>query len=368
VKILRSSKCSLKFANKNKLEKLSVVMEEYSRIVNLFIDSFWTDTPAKALLLKPIVDSVLPSWLTARLRKVAAREAIDMITSVRRRWEDNPSKITKPLHRGNRMCVSSTIAEMRMSWGLEFDGWLYLTCLGDKLKISLPIKLHKQFHKWDQKGKRLESYVITREYVQFAFEIETGSKQPKEACVGVDTGIKALASLSTGEQLGTDTEEHINRIKRCKHGSKGQKRASRALRQRMDEIARDVCKRASLVVVENLKNITLNRKRNVKRRLTKNMRRSIGRWNVRYWLDRLRMTCEEMNVSFRSVSPYKTSQTCPFCGHVDRRNRSGESFMCRKCERTGNADIFAGMNILERFLTGPYGVGCKPLVGHLSSF
>lgn len=367
MKIIRSVKCSLKFANKNKLEELAEVMEEYSRVVNLFIDSFWADTPAKAILLKPIVDSVLPSWLSARLRQVAAREAIDMVTVVRKRWknEGDKNKLTKPLHRGKRMCVSSTIAELRTSWGMEFDGWLYLSSLGDKLQIKLPIKLHKQFHKWDQKGKRLNSYIITKDYVQFVFEIETGPKQPKGACVGVDTGIKALASLSTGEQLGTDIEKHIGRIKRRKHGSKGQKRATRALRQRMNEVARDICKRASLIVVENLKGITKNRKKNVKRRLTKNMRRSIGKWNVRYWLDRLKMTTEETNVSFRSVSSYKTSQTCPFCGHVDRKNRSGEMFMCRKCGRAGNADVFAGMNILERFLTGPYGAGCKLLVGHL---
>lgn len=365
MKIIRSTKCSLKFANKKKLAQLSEVLEEYARIVNLFIDSFWNDCPAKAGLLKPIVDSVLPSWLSARLRKVAAREAIDMVKAAKERWGD---QAVMPTHRGDRMCVSSTIAELKTSWVLGFDRWLRLSSLGDKLQIKLPIKLHKQFHKWDQRGKRLNSYIITREYVQFAFEIETGPKQSKDACVGVDTGIKALASLSTGEQIGTDIESHIKRIKRRKHGSKGQKRATRALRQRMNEVARDVCKRASLVVVENLKNITKNRKKNVKRRLTKNMRRSIGRWNVRYWLDRLRMTSEETNVSYRSVSPYKTSQTCPFCGHVDRRNRSGEKFLCRKCERAGNADIFAGMNILERFLTGPYGAGCKPLVGDLSIY
>jgi len=131
----------------------------------------------------------------------------------------------------------------------------------------------------------------------------------------------------------------------------------------MDEVSREVCKTASLVVVENLKNITKNTKKNVKRRLTKNMRRSIGRWNVRYWLDRLRMTCEETNVSFRSVSPFKTSQTCHSCGHADGRNRSGENFLCQKCGASDNADVNASKNILERFLTGPYGAGCKPLVG-----
>ncbi|HDQ15942.1 MAG TPA: hypothetical protein ENN45_02675 [Bacteroidetes bacterium] len=38
-----------------------------------------------------------------------------------------------------------------------------------------------------------------------------------------------------------------------------------------------------------------------------------------------------------------------------------EKFLCQKCGYTDNADINAARNILERFLTGQYGAGCKPL-------
>lgn len=360
MKIIRSTKCSLKYANPSKIKVLDRVLVEYARIVNLFIAQFWDECPTKAKLLKPIVDSVLPTWLSARLRKVAAREAIDMVKAAKERWKD---KAVMPTHRGDRMCVSSTIADLQPSKSPEFDCWLHLQSVGDKVRLDLPIKLHKHFHKWDGEGKRLESYTVTREYVQFAFEIETGPKKDAKSCIGVDTGIKALASLSTGDQIGTDMESCIDRINRCKHGSRGQRRASRALRQRMAETAKQVCRRATLVVTENLTGIT----KNTKRRLVKSMRRSIGRWNVRYWLDRLQMTCEEMNVSFRSVSPYKTSQTCHSCSHVDRSNRRGEEFLCQKCGHTDNADINAAKNILQRFLSGPYGAGCEPINGHLST-
>ncbi len=69
MKIIRSTKCSLKFANPAKLNKLGDVLEEYGRVVNLFIGKFWADCPSKSQLLKPVVDSVLPSWLSARLRR-----------------------------------------------------------------------------------------------------------------------------------------------------------------------------------------------------------------------------------------------------------------------------------------------------------
>ena len=84
MKIVRSSKCTTKWMTAEKRSTLRRVLEEYGRIVNIFIDHFWElpSPPAKAELLKPIVD--LPeTWLTARLRKVAAREALDMISSSR---------------------------------------------------------------------------------------------------------------------------------------------------------------------------------------------------------------------------------------------------------------------------------------------
>jgi IS605 OrfB family transposase len=280
-----------------------------------------------------------------------------MVKAVKAR-KDGKEKM--PRHSGDRMSVSCTIADFRTGHGGYFDGWLALRSVGNKIALDLPVKLHKHFHKWASKGKRLNAYIITKNYVQFCFEVETGPKKVQTSCVGVDTGINALASLSTGEQLGTDIKAGVERVKRCKHGSNGQRKAVRALKQRMAETAKEVCGRASLVVVENLKGITKNTK-SPKRRLGKSIRRSIGRWNVRYWLQRLQWTCEETNVSFRTVSPWKTSQTCSSCGHVDRGNRDGEVFTCLKCGRTGNADCNAAVNILSRFTSGKYGSGCKPL-------
>lgn len=322
-------------------------------MVNGFIDLFWGDCPKKGQLLKPVVDSV-PSWFSARLRKVAAREAIDMVKAMKERGGN------KPVHRGKRMCLSSTIAKLQPAKGaVEFDGWLHLASVGEGVILDLPVRFHKHFNKLSERGKRLESYVVTRASVQLCFELETGPKKVPTTAVGVDTGIKALASLSTGEQLGTDIERCIERIKRCKHGSKGQLRARRALRQRMDEVARDVTFRADLVVVEKLKGIC--HKTKVRRRLTKNMRRSLGSWNVQYWLDRLQARCEDNRVVFRSVPAFYTSTECPVCGHTERSNRDGEKFLCRKCGHADNADVNAAKNILSRLLLGPYGAEFKQL-------
>jgi len=361
MKITRSTCCSLKFATAAKRQQLRVILKEYGRTVNVFIEHFWAlkALPTKSQLLKPIVD-IPKTWLSARLRKVAAREAISMIVGTRKRWGE---KAKIPTHKGRSMYVSSTIADLQDAKdATKFNAWLMLRSIGNKIALDLPIKFHKHFNGLCGRGKRLNSYIISENGVQFAFEIDTGPKRVDGGGIGLDTGINALASMSTGQQYGLDTKKHVERIKRCKHGSKGQKRARRALRQRMDEVAKEIMETPDLrlVVVEKLRN--LNHKTKVKRRLTKNMRRSLGAWAYRYWLERVQSRCEDNRVVFRSVPARYTSQRCSVCGHTERANRSGEVFLCRKCGYACNADINAAKNIFGYFASGPYGAGFKALV------
>ena len=407
MRIIRSTKCSTKYMTAQKRQQLHSVLQEYGKVVNVFIDHFWVNGKVpKSKLLKDIVGIPKDStWFTARLRKVAAREALDMVTSVQEVFQSNKDRIAsnvhdieskikeiqsrpdsrrnrakidrlsckrkrlmmkhdmmlphKPRHAGKRMCVSCTIGNLQESKkSTEFDRWLHLSSVGNGIVIDIPINLHKHFKNLEQVGQRLNSYVVTKDYVQFPFEIETGPKKEVNYCLGIDTGINALASTSTGEQFGTDIKECIERVKRCTWGSRGHQKASNALRQRISEVAKEVVGKADLVVVENLKNLCNNTK--LKRRLSQNIRRSIGSWNYRYWLNRIEQQCEWNRVSFRTVSPAYTSQRCSSCGHVDRGNRKGEMFLCQFCGHTGNADVNAAFNILMRFLTGKYGSRYKP--------
>lgn len=77
MKLIRSSKCSLKFATRSKIDELKTILTEYGKVCNIFVEYFWKNgTPSKSDLLKDIVDLPKETWLSARLRKVAAREAI----------------------------------------------------------------------------------------------------------------------------------------------------------------------------------------------------------------------------------------------------------------------------------------------------
>ena len=358
MKIIRSTKCSLKFSTKHKRKLLSEVLEEYGKVVNFFIDHFWDETPKKAKLLKDIVN--LPeTWLTARLRKVAAREAIDMILSAKNR-EDEEARKHKPHHYGKSMHVSSTIAALEPAGqATEFDCWLHLQSIGNKIILDLPIKLHKHYHKQVSRGRRLNSYIIKRDCVHFCFEVETGKKKEEGKLAGLDTGIIALATLDNGTQLGTDIKQLVEIVKRKQHGSNKQKTARRALKQRMDEVAKELAKQdLQLLVVEDLQK--LNYKTKLRRRLSKSMRRSLGIWAYRYWLNRVQMVTEDNRISLRRIPPAYTSQRCSSCSHTERGNRNGKNFLCRNCGYVDDADVNAAKNILFRFTSGPYGAAYKP--------
>jgi hypothetical protein len=369
VKVIRSTRCSLTEATRTKRDSLVQLLAEYGRVVNHFIDLWWGHgpPPPKKELLKEVI-AVPSPWLSARLRKVAAREAMDMIRASRER---DGKWARKPVHQGKRMHASSTIASLSMAKASpEFDAWLPMASVGRGIVLDLPVRFHRHYHHYAENpaARRLESYIITADSVQLAFEVDVGKPRTDGPEFGVDTGINTLAALSDGTLLGTDVKPMVERIKRCRHGSKGQKRARHALHQRMAEVAKEVTSlNPRRLVAEGL--LLLSHGRTTHRRVSKNMRRRLGAWAYRDGLDRLRQACEGNRVRLEQVPPAYTRQRCHVCGHPERGNRKGEVFCCRKCGFAGHADVNAAKNLLIRFWgreshpARAYGPGFQPTGG-----
>ena len=57
--------------------------------------------------------------------------------------------------------------------------------------------------------------------------------------------------------------------------------------------------------------------------------------------------CGNNGSSMLSVDPAYTSQTCPICGHVDKKSRNHEkhTFKCTACGYTTNDDRIGSMNL-----------------------
>jgi hypothetical protein len=73
-------------------------------------------------------------------------------------------------------------------------------------------------------------------------------------------------------------------------------------------------------------------------------------------LEKIQIHSEENRVSFGAVTYIKPVKYCP---HTERENRNKEEFKCLKCGYLEQADYVGSLNILHRFLIGPYGADFK---------
>jgi transposase len=341
VKTIRSTTCSLKFASQEKRDLVRIVIAEYSRLVNLFIDRFWKDIPEKR-----ITKIEINSWLSAGLKREAANEAIYMIQGTKKSAKTLNKECSKPKHSGRSMIIHDMKAFALLQFPENtnhFDYWLHLTSIGDGLIFDLPIKSHKHFKNLQKRGRMNQACLLSPDKVQFSFEIETGEKRKEGKAIGIDLGINHFLATSEGNLLG-DIKPIIEKMLHKRPGSKARKGQAIHLRNEMNRTIKSLPSEAKTMYVERLKGISSGTRQ---RRVPKQARCLIGSWNQGYALLRIQRFCEDNRVAFRSVSPYQTSITCSACGKADKKNRVGDVFRC-SCSHNEHADINAAKNILQR--------------------
>jgi len=324
--MIRKSTISLKFANTGKLAKIKEIAEEYQKVVNLFIDSLWKQQQFSGSFVK---DTSIESWLSARLKQAAAKQALSIVKSQRKKKRKH-----KPILNVN-----------------HFDIWIKLSSIGNKIIINLPSQKHFHFNHFLKDGWAVKKSIrlrITEQgcFVDIFFEkkapaIKTSGKQK-----AIDIGYKKLIVSSDGEFIGDSAI--YGKISRKKQGSKAFKRA---LIER-DEIVNSSCKALDLdnvkeLFVEDLKNV----KHKSKGKIRKKFNNKLQRWTYRDVLGKLTMLCEESGILFKKIPPQYTSQRCSSCGAICKSNRNGEIYKCA-CGNIMDADYNASLNILH---VGTYG-------------
>jgi len=178
--------------------------------------------------------------------------------------------------------------------------------------------------------------------------------------IGVDLGIKNLATDSTGE---TFSGEDVNRNRRRRatgrkqHQRKGTKSAKRKL-QRMSgrqrryqrwvnhNISRRLVDKAKArragIVLEDLKHIR-SRLETVSGRA---FRRRFGNWSFGHLRQCIEYKAQRAGVPVVLVDPRNTSRTCSQCGHCHKGNRKTQAeFRCLQCGYSNHADINAALNL-----------------------
>jgi IS605 OrfB family transposase len=355
--MIRSAPTSLKFANTGKRQQVARFMGEYRRVLKFFVGKFWSVEK-----LQKFGDSKCESWLSARAKQCAAKQAVGIVRAVRKKYDSrafiikrlksegdyanaerlqkiqDQSVLTLPEVQNANAELDSRFCEIRESSG-RFDLWLKLSSLGEKINIRLPACKTKTFNKWALKGDLRPSIRLNEGEATFFFECEPEKRSG--STLGVDIGLTKTLSTSSEEQSAADNHGHtLSSI--CKSLARKQK-GSKAF-ARTQEHRRNYIRWA--INQLNLSNVGEIRLENIKN-LRKGKRSSalLARWNYADIFEALKLKCEELGVQVTLVQNAYTSRRCHACGWTEKRNRKGETFKCRKCGHSANADINAAKNI-----------------------
>lgn len=265
-------------------------------------------------------------------------------------------KRIKPVFKLNGAIVYD---QRNLSWkGLDR---ISITTLNGRLK--LPVKIGN-YRKLDYERVRGQADLVFRDGV---FYIALAVDSPEEPVfipqdvLGVDMGIVNIATDSTGEFFsGKQIDEVRERISTLRSGlqSTGTKSAHRHLKKlgnRESRFHRDINHCISKKLVAKAKDtnslIAVENLTGIRKRVTvnKSQRSRHNSWSFYQLHNFLEYKSALAGVGFIDIDPAYTSQECPVCHTIDKRNRPDrDHFECIGCGFSGPSDTIAAENIQQR--------------------
>ncbi|GAA2353604.1 RNA-guided endonuclease TnpB family protein [Nonomuraea africana] len=198
---------------------------------------------------------------------------------------------------------------------------------------------------------------------------------PANGFIGVDQGIANLAVTSDGAVLpgkvlpGTIAGNgHVRALRERRH------RQRRRLQRKATSSARRVLRRLSVrehrmmtdlnhqisgfVVREaerTARGVAMEDLAGIRTRVRAHrlQRRTLHSWAFAQQITFTRYKAARAGIAFTLVDPAYTSQACPRCGCVSKRNRPARGrFLCTRCGLAGHADHIAALNIARLGVVG----------------
>lgn len=268
-------------------------------------------------------------------------------------WVWDTSVVGHPPSVGSRFPMRLT--EMTCTFGenedtKNFKGWwLRFSTLTRRKTVEVPLRETPYL----QKASGVALTVMARKgpdggwTFQFTEKGEAPAFDGSAGKLGVDVGLNVLAATSDGNLEGRHFKDGFDRLRK----TVGELRANRQ-RQGMKEDSRRLWKleRRLSGQVKTATNTVANRLVRKYPKTTfvvEDLDLSGCRGSKRFAYRALQEALGRKAVT-EKVNPAYTSQTCPSCGNVSRRNRSGTKFRCVSCGRKSHADFVGGLNLLGR--------------------
>lgn len=191
--------------------------------------------------------------------------------------------------------------------------------------------------------------------------VEEETTQTPDDFLGVDLGIVNLAADSDGHTYSGEGVEQVRR--RYAHRRRNlQKKKTKASKRKLKQISgkearfrRDINHQISKALVQKAqrtgRGIALEDLQGIRERVTarRRQRARLHGWSFHQKRTFIEYKALLAGIPVVLVDPAYTSQTCPECGHVSKKNRpTRDRFCCKSCGHAGPADTIAARNIRAR--------------------
>jgi transposase len=388
VTVIKSSRHKI-HPNAGKALDLDAFVTEYKRFVQMIIDYVWEHGyqnyhPSKGKLKHPaFFDSTFLSEfktsLGGMMRQTAGLQALAMLKSAttkhskrvfmlkklqrkqnktdkeqdnikRLQSKINSSSLVKPTLCDNfkvtisRPDVVKVLTHNKQGRKFSFDEFIRLSLAGEFGTILIPLNHHKHTKKLLKKGmtRKLSAInLLGNNLIDLIWNIEQPEKIKEGRTVGCDQGITTCVTLSDGQVTkdnphGWNLPKIQQRLARRKGDSKGFKRAQEHRKNYINWSLNQLNFQGVSKV--NLERVFQVRKGKVTSKFLKS-------WSYPLIKQKLVDLSDAEGFSVVEVPNKFRSQRCNACGYVNKSNRKGKTFKCRKCCYSADADANAASNL-----------------------
>jgi len=381
--LIRSSNHTIKFSNINKIDRLKDLKDEYDDAVRNYADYLWhneihwfSDTKDKNIEhifclaegmydLGSCLDYKLVKFetrLSARALSFAMNQAVGIVRSHSNKiikmnekldWmEQNnktEAKIEKYKERIQRIKQVESIDMKNINMELSskccefiaderhFNGWIKLKYLGKDFEdILIPIKFHQHSNKLKEEFEMMTSFLISTDSINIRWTKDKAHKKSEGLVVGGDPGVNRICTFSHLQQ--EDNTEYTDCLKKITRKRKNSGNYKKAIAQRGN------------IVNEFINNIDFTdvKQINLEDNSTIHYKNYSGQ-NLSHYAygeikNKINSVAAEQGVLVSLQSSFYKSQRCSKCGWVQKSNRNGKKFCCKKCGLHLDADFNSSIN------------------------
>jgi putative transposase len=352
-------------ANPGKLAKLDELAVEHQRVVQAYVTWLIAHEQREPDKYANIPEAEIPSALSDRWQRCMWQQACGIAQS----WYSN-ERTNPPVLKNICLQANTNVVKLEKSTTPTFDFWLKISTLEKGEPMRVPLTLYRRAKEVIAQYPKLCTGVTLnkregRWYATLVVEKSGQKAKAKKKVTGIDIGMAAIGTTSTGEQYGQVSDQLAQRVEKKAARFARKQKLNACLKRKglppvsltdhkAEAFARNAIGRALNELMDGLpadspaavERLTVKDMRFKSRLMNRRLRAS----QLGYIKDKLRFKLDERGIRYRSVQPAYTSQQCSRCGFVSELNRKSQAeFVCQHCGFVGHADVNAARNIAERF-------------------